>query len=186
MAFEYLERVRREAVPVRDVLIATRDLDPGMSIESDAIEVRSIPEILLPVGVLTEPDQASGRLVTAPIYAQELIHPNRLSGSGSSGLAALLPQGSFAMIIPTSWFVSPIPELSSGERLDLLVYAPGEGLEGAGLLASEILVLDPGDQDENMDQLVVAVDLEQAKRLLFAHANGCLMVPLLPADEGGG
>jgi Flp pilus assembly protein CpaB len=182
MTYNYLQQLRNEAVPSQEVLVARVDLNPGESIESPAIEIRSIPEIILPEKYLTEPNQAIGRSPAAPIYANELINPNRLSGAGSSGLRGKLPDGTWAMVLPKDWLVSPIPPLVPGDRIDLLAYPPGEGIDSAGLLVSKIQIFDSIELEDRHNQLIIAVDLEQGKRLLFAHTNGYRIIPLLPAE----
>jgi Flp pilus assembly protein CpaB len=182
MTYQYLHQVRLSAVPSREVLVAKIDLHPGESIERTAIEIRSVPEIILPVGYLSEPNQVIGRLAVAPIYADELIHSERLSGTGSSSISRMLPNGNWAMVFPKDWFSNPIPPIATGDRLDFLVYPPGEGIESAGLLVSKIQILNPIEVDDVQDQMIIAVDLEQAKLLLFAHTNGYRIIPLLNAQ----
>lgn len=183
ITYDFLHQLRLEAVPNHQVLVAKADIQPGELIDGLKIEAREVPEIVLPNGALTQQNQAVGRVAIAPIYADEVLHSNRLSGSGRSGISGILPEGSWAMVMPSDWLVSPIPELRNGERLDFLAYLPGEEMDSAGLLVSNVPVLNTDETDELTDRLILAVNMEQAKLFLFARANGYLLVPLLPAPK---
>ena len=106
------------------------------------------------------------------------------SGERGSGLSARLPDGRWAIVIPAGWFVSPVPQVITGDHFDLLAYLTGQPVEEAGVIVSSVEILSFGGTGDYPDQLTLAVSIEEAVSILYAHVNGfSLMILLRP--EGG-
>ena len=80
------------ALPNRiDVVVASRDLDEGVSVPSDAVRIVSVdPGPLVPRSRVLTIDDVVGRIPLEPIYAGEPLRPERLAGSQRRGPGALL------------------------------------------------------------------------------------------------
>lgn len=71
------------------VLVAARDLAAGVPLAAADLEVRALPEALVPLGVLRPGDETVGRLLTGAVRAGETLTDVRLLGpSLVDGLSA--------------------------------------------------------------------------------------------------
>jgi len=71
------------------VLVAARDLAAGVPLVAADLEVRALPEALVPLGVLRPGDETVGRLLTGAVRAGETLTDVRLLGSSLvDGLSA--------------------------------------------------------------------------------------------------
>lgn len=71
------------------VLVAARDLAAGVPLAAADLEVRALPEALVPLGVLQPGDETVGRLLTGAVRAGETLTDVRLLGpSLVDGLSA--------------------------------------------------------------------------------------------------
>jgi Flp pilus assembly protein CpaB len=61
LTFVYLERLRASAVPTHAALVARVDIRPGTVLDETMVEVRQVPDTVLPAGALESPAQAAGR-----------------------------------------------------------------------------------------------------------------------------
>jgi Flp pilus assembly protein CpaB len=100
-----------------------------------------------------------------PSSASPIVSPQAMGD-------ALAP-GTWAMSIPTSWFVAPITGLRSGDRVDVLALRPGERAT-ATAVAFDLLVI-------SVDERTVTVGsgADDVTALGVARASGLLLVPLL-------
>lgn len=87
--------------------------------------------------------------------------------------ADALAPGTWAIAVPTSWFVAPIAGLRAGDRLDVLAIRPGERAT-ATAVAFDLLVV---SADEHA--VVVGSGADDATALGVARASGLLLIPLL-------
>ena len=99
----------------RPVAVATRDLSPGEVLDSGAVEVRDLPEGVIPdAAVATAP---TGAVVRHPILAGEPLAPARLAPDGLSGTAALVAEGERAVAVPVG--AGGAPPLAVGDLVDV-------------------------------------------------------------------
>ena len=102
-----------------------------------------------------------------------------LRGSPPSASAApapvadVLAPGTWAISIPTSWFVAPLVGLRAGDRLDVLALRPGEHAT-ASAVAFDLVVVSADDR-----AVIVGSGAGDATALGVARASGLLLVPLL-------
>jgi len=184
VTFVYLEQLRSSMVPTAAALVARQAIRPGEIITEAMVEVRAVPEAVVPAERLTAAAQALGRTALVPLAAGEVILPQRLSGAGEAGLSRRLPDGRWAMVLPGSWLASPIPEIGVGDRVDLLAYQPGQPADQAAVIVSAIEVLGITGAAADAEALTLAVELEEAAAVTYARANGFLLLPLLRPAGG--
>jgi Flp pilus assembly protein CpaB len=184
LTFVYLDRLRAQSVPSIQALVARKDIKPGTLVSSEMVEVRAVPEAILPSGYLTNVNEAIGRLTVVPIAAKEVLLPDKFAGGPGTSLSARLPDGRWGMVIPTGWLASPVPELAPGDRLDLLAYQSGQPVEEAGLIVSAVQVLEFAGTPEQAESLTLAVTLEEAISILYSRSNGFTLIVLLRPEAG--
>jgi hypothetical protein len=109
--------------------------------------------------------------------------PIRLSG-GEGGLASRLPDGRWAMVLPSGWLAAPLPSLAAGDRIELMAYQAGQPADEAGVIVSAVEVLEVVGPPERIDGLALAVTLQEAEVILYARTNGFTLLPLLRRQGG--
>ena len=184
ITFIYLEQLRASMVPTATALVARQAIRPGETITETMVEVRAVPEAVVPTERLTSSMQAVGRTALVPLSAGEVILPQRLSGTGEAGLSRRLPDGRWAMVLPGSWLASPIPEIGAGDRVDLLAYQAGQPADQAAVIVSAIEVLAVTGTAADAEALTLAVEIEEAAAVTYSRANGFLLLPLLRPAGG--
>ncbi len=170
--------------PLRPVVVAVRDLEPGSVVGDDDVTVRHVPASLVAEGAVASVDDARGRTVVAPVFPGVPIVAAQLAPDGRRGLAALLPPGSRAVAVPNG---RPGLALVRGDEVDVLatfdVADPAEGGPPTFPVATHALVVDVGDESA-----AVAVTPDEAARVAFALASGvvtlALAAPAAPAVSG--
>ncbi len=182
LAFFYLDRLRREALPSEQVVVLTQDLDAGSELTSEQVALRAVPAEVIPEGALRDTGQAIGRALALPMQSNEILLRSDFVGEAGSGLSARLPDGRWAMVFPAGWLVSPVPPLIRGDRLDLMAYQAGQPVEEVGVIVSNVEVLEFVGAPSSPEQLTLAVDLDQATAVLYARANGFSLLALLKPE----
>jgi len=183
LTFLYLDSLRASTVPTRFALVARQEIRPGTVIDGSMVVGRLVPEAILPANALSSPEQAVGRFAIIPLAANEVLLTSKLAG-GEAGLSSRLPDGRWAMVLPSGWLASPLPSLAAGDRLDLLAYQPGAPLSEAVVIVSAIEVLETPNDPSAAGGLALAVTLDQASAVVYARGNGFLILPLLRPQGG--
>ncbi|MFP3852717.1 MAG: Flp pilus assembly protein CpaB [Anaerolineales bacterium] len=179
LTFLYLDQIREQSLPTSEAVVALRELRPGAVITSDVVEVRAVPEAALPDGAIRNLREAVGRMAIYPVANGEVVLQRDLVGEDEGGLAARLPDGRWAMVMPVGWLVSPLPEVGVGDRVDVLAYSGGQLAEQAGLIVEGVELF---STSENF--VTLAVTIEEATSILYAHVNGFQMLGLVRAQGG--
>ena len=179
LTFVYLDRLRAASLPSNPAVVALVDITPGAVIDETMVELKLLPDAALPAGALTDTSQAIGRIAAVPISAREVLLPSRFVGGGGEGLSGRLPDGRWAMILPVGWLVSGTPELIEGDRLEIMAYQAGQPADQIGVIVTAVEVLAISGPPANPDRLTLAVDLDQARSILYARTNGFSLLGLL-------
>jgi len=141
------EHVRAAYGDTRHVPVADVDLPVGREVTDADLTWSDLPEALIPDDVAAE---ATGRTVTEPVVAGEVLLERRLSGGTVDGTAALVTPGRRALALPVE---SAPPGLTVGDRVE--AYAPAVS---SGSLADLARAQGPGARRVARDALVVAID----------------------------
>jgi Flp pilus assembly protein CpaB len=88
------------------------------------------------------------------------------------------------MVLPGSWLASPLPELSAGDRVDLLALHQSAGVDSGGLLVQGIQILTVSGSSTSPDAITLSVSMSEAESILIARANGFLILALLRPTGG--
>jgi pilus assembly protein CpaB len=204
-------RTQAEYEPV-DAFVATERISAGTSAEAAVaaglIEPRAVPQASLPEGAIGSLTQIEGTVAVVDILSGEVIVADRFGDTtaGPRGLRAI-PQDTEAVSVEVgvvqgvAGFISPgdqvsviaelvIPELQEEGQEEA---TPTEGGPVVQYLLQDVEVLAVGrrviaegeDQVQQTEQVLMtlALDPEDAERLVFAYNNGSLHFTLLPPES---
>lgn len=155
-----------------EVLVAAQDLARGTTLERGMMGVSDIPAAFVPPGAVAGSTDVSGKTLLAPIVVGEVITSSRL-GDGAGPVAALVPAGLRAVMMPTDLLPSVV---TPGDRVDVLAtYAGGQPYTETVATSIEIIAtLDPkggglGDGPHG-PVLVLLTDPSSAEEIAHAVA----------------
>ena len=112
-------------------------------------------------------------LVAISLLASARGSVSPASATPTAAMADALAPGTWAIAIPTSWFIAPIAGLRAGDRLDILALRPGERAT-ATAVAFDLVVVSADERT-----VTVGSGAGDATALGVARASGLLLVPLL-------
>ena len=120
------------------VLVAARDLAPGVALGPADVAVRLLPGELVPAGAFAEPGAVAGRQVVGGVRAGEALTDVRLLGPVAAVAAAGVPDAAGVPVRLADAGVAAL--LTPGTRVDLVA----AGADDAGAVAADPAVLAPG------------------------------------------
>jgi len=174
--------------PPVEIVIAATDLARGTALSNEMLDTASLPEDFVPPGAVPDIATVIGRILTSDMDAGETLTRSRLAATTVGPVAALVPEGLRAVVVPSG---APAGTVRAGDRVE--VYATyGGGRPHTELVATGLEVVrvlaggassgsgvggtstsDPGVA------LVLLVDGDAAARLAYAHAFGQLQIAIL-------
>lgn len=183
--------------------VATADLTVGTLWDdlAESVEKRQVPVTLRPPGAITDPSQAEGKTLVRSMSKGEILTTVQFNKSGTESLK--IPKGMRALTISV-----PLPQgvgdyVQPGSKADIFVTFKGlptkpnpEDATLTQLLLSDITVLAnrravpaalqaegavPNDSGEVL--LTLAVNVDQAEKIIFAKENGALWLTLMNAGD---
>lgn len=160
------------------VWTAARALQPDTLLEPTDLAPRSVPRTFLLPGAITDPEDAAGRVVIAPVPAGEPLMAYVLAAPDLTDPELrrfdLREEGN----------VTLPGHLAPGDRVDILVAGRQDPVEQAAwVLLADIKVLQASEGKQRA--VALAVTLDQAQDLLY-HLNYSKEVRLLRRGPGGG
>jgi pilus assembly protein CpaB len=204
-------RTQEEYEPV-DAFVATELISAGTSAEAAVaaglIEPRAIPQASLPANAIGSLAQIEGTVATVDILPGEVIVAERFGATtaGPRGLRPI-PQDTEAVSIEVGVVQGVAGFISPGDQVSVIAQlvipeeqevgeeeaAPAEGGPVVQYLLQDVEVLAVGrrviaegeDQVQPTEQVLMtlALDPEDAERLVFAYNNGSLHFTLLPPES---
>jgi Flp pilus assembly protein CpaB len=170
------------------------DLARGTALSDEMLHTSTVPEEFVPPGAVGDAASVVGRVLAADVDAGEILTRSRLAGSEIGPVAALVPDGLRAVVVPSG---VPPGTLRAGDRVE--VYATyGGGRPHTELVASELEVVRILTEDaagaggiggttttgDTGVSVVLLVDGDAAARLAYARAFGQLQIAILgPASS---
>lgn len=183
-----VEALHPEVGPPVGTVTAATDLARGTLLSQDMLHTSSVPEAFVPPGAVSDASSLVGRVLTADVEAGEVLTRSRLAEPRVGPVAALVPEGLRAVVVPSG---VPPGTLRAGDRVE--VYATyGGGHPHTELVASGlevVRILADGSADgggiggtttgDAGVALVLLVDGDAAARLAYARAFGQLQIAIL-------
>jgi pilus assembly protein CpaB len=160
-----------ETVPM---LVATRDLPPGVTLRPADVEVSRLAPSLRPSAALTSPGQATGRVLASATTAGEPLTSVRLVGPENSRLAAGDPSAAAVPFRLADPAVAGM--LTPGTHVDVVTVAPSS--PDPVLLATNATVLTVRRADDESSLVVIALPQEEATRVAAAALDQPVAVTL--------
>ena len=167
------------------VLVAAKDLAGGTTLMEGMLRVESFPEAFVPPGAVSASAEVSGKTVVASVSEGEVLTASRL-GAGAGPVAALVPEGLRAVMVPTSL---PAGTVVPGDRVDVLAtYAGGQPYTETVATAVEVLdAVDPASgglgEGPSGPVLVLLADPSTTERIAHAVAAARVDVAIVGPQE---
>jgi pilus assembly protein CpaB len=179
---------------LKDVVVAVRKLDVGVTVKPADIKLAKTPASAFPKGAFSKPEEVIDRPVISPILLEEPLLEGRLAARGSGlGLAPIIPVGMRAVTVRVNDVSGVAGFVLPGMRVDVLV--TGKPPEGSGTVTTtclqNIMVLSAGTsiQADARGQAIQAPTVtllaspEQAEILTLANAEGHIQLVLRNASD---
>ncbi|CAM00111.1 hypothetical protein SACE_0770 [Saccharopolyspora erythraea NRRL 2338] len=159
------------------VLVAARDLAPGHVLEPDDVARRTMPAELAPGGVLSEVDEATGRVLGTASRSGEPLTDVRLAGPAQTALTTGDPRHAAVPIRLADPDVADL--LHPGRRVDIVTTATRSG--NSSVLAEQapvIAVRPTGDRHDQGRLIVVGLPEGLAPAVAAASLTQSVTVTL--------
>ena len=149
----------------------------------------AFPSAFAPPGALGASDQVAGRVLETDLLTGEVVTRARLAGSSTGPIAALVPSGLRAVVIPSGL---PPGSVRAGDAVDVFGSFGGaqphvetvvEAAEVGQVLAAG--AADASDAAPSGPAIVLWVDPSSAGRVAFAAAFATLTVAVTGTDAAG-
>ena len=174
------------------VVVASRDVDLGTTLDGTALTTMSWVGSVLPEGAFTDVASLLGRVVKTSLTRGEPILESKLASQGSkAGLAAVITQGKRAITVKVNEVAGVAGFALPGSHVDVMVHTnvesatSGAGLPKSKIVLERILVLavaQEAGRDDTRPKVVNAVTLEvtpqEAELLDVARSVGTLSLVL--------
>ena len=174
--------------PRHTVVVASRDLTPGVVLAEKDLRLGPWAGQQLPQGTFADPEPAKGMTVVAFIHAGEPVTLQRVaSRDGGSGAALGIPAGMRAASVRVSEPAGVVAMLRRGHRVDVqVVYSRGE--PSVRTLLQNVQVLDNSQASAQATRPapVVTLLVTPAQANLLALADSAASIRLVlrnPVDE---
>lgn len=181
-----VEAARPDPGPLVEVVVAASPVPRGATLAPGQVRVETIPSRYAAPGALGEPDDAVGRVATSPLTSGEVVTETRLAPGGSGPLAALVPPGLRAVVVPAR---VPPGVLEPGDRVDVVAtYGGARPYADTVATGLEVVLVLDGDGDglspvaSEGVSVAVLVDPAQAERLAYAGAFATISVAIAGPD----
>jgi len=185
---------KADAGELKDVVVAVRRLEVGVTVKPADIKLAKTPASAFPKGAFSKPEEVIDRPVISPILMEEPLLDGRLAARGSGlGLAPIIPVGMRAVTVRVNDVSGVAGFVLPGMRVDVLV--TGKPPEGNGTVTTtclqNIMVLSAGTsiQADSRGQAIQAPTVtllaspEQAEILTLANAEGHIQLVLRNASD---
>lgn len=184
LVYQFFSRQQRFAPgELTSAVFTLRDVEIGTALTANMLEVREVTAKALPESHFRYVEQAVGQVTLYPLVRGEAVLPEKLSKKKGGAVAQRCPSGTWCVSVPVEWFIAAPPDLSEGDRLEIASVLPGESMEKAGFIATEVQVI-ALPEDEEAPAFVFAVDDQEALSILYARANKFQMIVLLRPAGG--
>ncbi len=175
-------------VELREILVASKDISLGTSLQDGMLEWRKWPKEGINEGYITKADTPDGlNLANEPAIARsaffsgEPIRESKLVRSGKGYMSAILPAGQQAIATSISTATSAGGFILPNDRVDVIMTRRGEESEGGNFITEavlenvRVLAIDQTIEEKDGESVVVGetatlqLSPEQAKILTVAQ-----------------
>jgi pilus assembly protein CpaB len=176
-------------IATRPLVVATRNLAEGASIDRSSISVREWPVATVPAGAYASPDSLIGRVTRVAVFEGEAFVPGRLAPAGTGpGIEVKITPGKRAMGLRINDVAGVSGLIQPNSRVDVLVNinSAAQGRQVSKLFMENMRVLSVGTQVErdadgkaiSATTAALEVTPEEAERLAVAVNQGSIQLVL--------
>jgi pilus assembly protein CpaB len=177
-------------IATRPLVVATKNLPEGSSIDRSSISVREWPVATVPAGAFASPDSLIGRVTRVAVFEGEALVPGRLAPSGTGpGIEVKITPGKRAMGLRINDVAGVSGLIQPNSRVDVLVNIRSAGDGGrqvSKLFMENMRVLSVGTRVERdadgkaIEATTAALEVtpEEAERLAVAVNQGTIQLVL--------
>lgn len=187
--FKVLESTKASSrVATAPVVIASRDINEGESIDRIALSVAQWPVATVPVGAYGRVDSVAGRVARVGIFTGEPIVPGRLAPEGTTaGLITKISPGKRAFPIRINDVTGIAGMIPVNSRVDIvLTTSLTSGLRTAKTFMSNMRVLAMQNVTHRSEDgrpipatvATIEVTPEESEQLLVAQSQGTIQLTL--------
>lgn len=178
---------QQNAMATQKVVVASRDLELGNTLDPSMMQVLSWPSGSAPAGVINDPKSLEARVIRTTILRGEPIIEAKLAPVGTTGgLSAVIDSGKRALTVKVNEVIGVAGFALPGNYVDILVNIQDQSDKSISKIVLErILVLAVAQEaarDETKPKVVSAVTLEvtpeEAEKLDLARSIGSLSLVL--------
>ncbi|MBI5085740.1 MAG: Flp pilus assembly protein CpaB, partial [Acidobacteria bacterium] len=180
---------KQEVSDLRDLVIAARPLQVGLTVKAADVKVVKVPVQGFPKGAFSKPEDVLDRPVVSNILAEEPLIEGRLALRGSGvGLAPIIPVGMRAVTVRVNDVVGVAGFVLPGMRVDILItgHPPNNPTMVTKTVLQNITVLSAGQNIQNdatgkpvdVPSVTLLVTPPQAELLTLAGNEGRIQLVL--------
>jgi pilus assembly protein CpaB len=184
------------AASQKQVVVATRPLTAGSTLDRDSVKLRSVPDDLFPAGGFSRVEDVLERPVISAIQADEPVVEARVAVKGSGmGLGPMIPPGMRAISVRVNDVVGVAGFVLPGMRVDVLVTGkpPNRPDTETRTVLQNITVLSAGQtiQTDGKSQPIMApvvtllVSPADAEALTLSNVEGHIQLVLRNSTDRG-
>ncbi|HEX7248719.1 MAG TPA: Flp pilus assembly protein CpaB [Actinomycetota bacterium] len=173
------------------VVVAASDLVRGATLDPHSLRLIDMPSTLVPPGAVTAIEGVSGRVLGADLAEGEVLTETRFAARGAGPVAALVPAGMRAFVLPAG---PPEGSLRSGDEIDVLAtYGANAGRPYTETVATGVEVLDVIESDAPVTTgvagastgppVVILTDPLTVERLARASSLALLSISIVGDDD---
>ncbi|MCZ7529999.1 MAG: Flp pilus assembly protein CpaB [Acidimicrobiia bacterium] len=185
-----LAEIHRQATslgPLIHVVVASRDLPLGATIESGDVESVTRHESQVSDAALHDVDDVVGRIVVVPLVADTTVLAANVADSDRDGTDAVVPDGMRVMRVPLDVAVRP----RTGDVVDLIATfdatftTSADGATSVVASAATVLTVEVDDSDISAPgpAVTVLVTAQESRQLAFALTHGVVTLAVAPPEE---
>jgi pilus assembly protein CpaB len=197
--FSFLRQQRLESERFRsslqDIVVAAKEIPPGVTITTDMIKTTSYLKASIPPGAFSSPQQVTGKIAKTTLAAGEPMLPSRLGDK--AGLTVLLTPGYRAIAVRVNEIIGVSGFITPNDRVDViaLVTPPSAANEPAKQISKIVLqnkrvlsvaqtVNEPKDgKPQIASSITLELTPEEAEKLSLASIEGQIVLALRAAQD---
>lgn len=187
---------RTRAASRKQIVVASRPISSGSTLDRESVKLRSVPEDLFPAGAFSRLEDVLERPVISAIQSDEPVVEARLAIKGSgAGLGPMIPPGLRAISVRVNDVVGVAGFVLPGMRVDVLVTGkpPNRADTETQTVLQNITVLSAGQtiQNDGKSQPIMApvvtllVSPGEAEALTLANSEGRIQLVLRNSTDQG-
>lgn len=160
-----------------EVFVATKTLEAPQTLADENIVSKLMPMQFVPKNIITQKTDLIGKTLTRKINENEIfVHDDISQIIDPNSLTAFMPQGSKSLIIPENWLESPMPDMTEGDTINIIISPATRNIHETKIIASNIRIIRTSQNSRAQgNYIAVLISENDAKNIMYAHS---LKIPM--------